>query len=248
MVRDAPVTVYQWNVLPLGKTCSPCCATFALQKHVIDHSDPQEEVHNVGEHHFYVDNWLQSCAIVKDAKGLVDRLRVLLEEGGFSLRQWASNDPQVIGHLPAADRSASTELWLSHQQSDAKESTLGLQWHCQSDTLTYKCRQMESQAAPTMRIIYRILASQYDPLGYIIPFTTRVKILIQKLWEKQRDWDDPLLPADILQAWKEWESELKHIGKISTSPDVMPQLCRIHPMPGEISTCSAMPPSGPMDR
>ena len=215
MVRDAPVTVYQWNVLPFGTTCSPCCATFALQKHVIDHSDPQEEVRNAVEHHFYVDNWLQSCAIVKDAKGLVDRLRVLLEEGGFSLRQWASNDPQVICHLPAADRSASTELWLSHQQSDAKESTLGLQWHCQSDTLTYKCRQMESQAAPTMRIIYRILASQYDPLGYIIPFTTRAKSLVQKLWEKQRDWDDPLLPADILQAWKEWESELKHIDKIS---------------------------------
>lgn len=104
----------------------------------------------------------------------------------------------IINHLPAADRSSGTELWLSHQQSDAKESTLGLQWHCQTDTLTYKCGQVGGQAPYTMRMIYRILASQYDPLGYIIPYTTRAKIPVQKLWQKQRDWDDPLLPADIL--------------------------------------------------
>ncbi|KAL0147388.1 hypothetical protein M9458_057315, partial [Cirrhinus mrigala] len=52
-----------------------------------------------------------------------------------------------------------------------------------------------------MRNIYRILASQYDPLGYLIPFTTRAKIIVQRLWEKKRDWDDPHLPADLLQTW-----------------------------------------------
>lgn len=35
---DKPVTVYEWQVLPFGTTCSPCCATFALQRHTRDHS------------------------------------------------------------------------------------------------------------------------------------------------------------------------------------------------------------------
>ncbi|KAK0149995.1 hypothetical protein N1851_009229 [Merluccius polli] len=31
--------VYEWRVLPFGTTCSPCCATYALQRHVQDHSE-----------------------------------------------------------------------------------------------------------------------------------------------------------------------------------------------------------------
>ncbi len=62
--------------------------------------------------------------------------------------------------------------------------------------------------------IYRILASQYDPLGYLIPYTTRAKIIVQCLWDKKRDWDDPCLPADPLQTWTEWEEELPALQNI----------------------------------
>lgn len=62
-----------------------------------------------------------------------------------------------------------------------------------------------------MRHIYRVLACMYDPLGYLLPFTTRAKILVQQLWRKEREWDDPLLPHHILTAWKSWEEELHYI-------------------------------------
>lgn len=39
-----PPNVYEWQVLPFGTTYSPCCAIFALQKHVPDHSQPGEDV------------------------------------------------------------------------------------------------------------------------------------------------------------------------------------------------------------
>lgn len=46
--RDRPTddtpSIYQWEVLPFGTTCSPCCATFALQSHVANHSTPEEDV------------------------------------------------------------------------------------------------------------------------------------------------------------------------------------------------------------
>lgn len=32
--REKQPDIYQWQVLPFGTTSSPCCATFALQKHV----------------------------------------------------------------------------------------------------------------------------------------------------------------------------------------------------------------------
>ncbi|KAJ8375623.1 hypothetical protein SKAU_G00062030 [Synaphobranchus kaupii] len=165
-----PPDTYEWQVLPFGTTCSPCCATFALQRHVIDHSQPGEDVRSSVEQSFYVNNCLQSLPSAGEAKRLVDKMRELLASGGYEVRQWSSNVPGVVNHLPEEARSDNIELWLSQDQADMQESTLGLSWHCPSNTLGYKHRS-ESHGVPTMRNVYRVLARQYDPLGFIIPFT-----------------------------------------------------------------------------
>ncbi|KAK7891694.1 hypothetical protein WMY93_023657 [Mugilogobius chulae] len=152
-----PPKIYEWRVLPFGTTCSPCCAIFALQKHFV---------------------------IRTGGSALVDKLQSHLADGGFELRQWASNRPSVISHLPAAAR---------HSVLQASQPLL---------------------PKTTLRVIYKILASQYDPLGYLIPFTTRAKVVVQQLWAKNREWDDPDLPADLLQTWKEWERELPELPNI----------------------------------
>lgn len=120
----------------------------------------------------------------------------------------------MVGHLPKEARSENTELWISRSQSDPQEMTLGLNWHCVPDTLHYRHRLL-SYHEVTMQNIYRILASQYDPLGYIIPFTTRAKIQVRQLWVKEREWDDPLLPSELLTAWQTWEAELEHLPLIN---------------------------------
>lgn len=58
-VQEQP-SVFEWQVLPFGTTCSPCCAVYALQKHVLDHSQPGEDVRHSVLMSFYVDNCLQS--------------------------------------------------------------------------------------------------------------------------------------------------------------------------------------------
>ncbi|KAI3374400.1 hypothetical protein L3Q82_005971 [Scortum barcoo] len=116
--QGGPQTVYEWQVLPFGRTCSPCCATFALQRHVNDNSQPDEDVRLSVEKCFYVDNCLQSIPTTAEARHLVDKLRALLASAGFELRQWASNEPEVISHLPEESRSASVELWLTQHKTD----------------------------------------------------------------------------------------------------------------------------------
>ncbi len=208
--RDQSPQVYEWQVLPFGTTCSPCCATFALQKHVIDHSLPGEDVRECIEKYFYVDNFLQSLSCQEEARARASNLRDLLDTGGFDLRQCASNAPQVLDSIPSKAKSSNLVLWLTQEQPDAQESALGLHWHCTSDTLSYKYRPIECSAL-TMRHIYKVLASQYDPLGYIVPYTTRAKVLVQRLWDKKRECDDPQLPDELLQAWRTWEQELPDI-------------------------------------
>lgn len=69
---------------------------------------------------------MQSLPSVEEAHHLVDKLTSLLATDGFELRQWASNTPEVISHLPKEARSESSELWL--------KLALGLRWLCNSDT------------------------------------------------------------------------------------------------------------------
>ncbi|KAJ8364831.1 hypothetical protein SKAU_G00136620 [Synaphobranchus kaupii] len=40
-----------------------------------------------------------------------------------------------------------------------------------------------------------------------LPAAVRAKVLVQQLWVKKRDWDDPDLPADLLEAWCSWEEK-----------------------------------------
>ncbi|KAL0151615.1 hypothetical protein M9458_051478 [Cirrhinus mrigala] len=213
MRKEDQPDVYQWQVLPFGTTCSPCCATFALQKHVRDHQPGDDEVRQSIEQCFYVDNCLQSLPTEDEARQLVNKMRSVLASGGFEIRQWASNSPSVVEHLPANAKSGSIELWLQKNHSDPQEPALGLIWHCLDDHLGYKHRPT-TECLPTMRHIYKVLASQYDPLGFVTPFTTRAKVLVQRLWAKPRGWDDPNLPTNLLERWRAWEQELPNLAKV----------------------------------
>ena len=209
-----PPKIFEWQVLPFGTTCSPCCATYALQRHVADHTKPDDSLRFSVENCFYVDNCLQSVRSTGEAKLLVDQLRELLASAGFQLRQWACNDPSVLSHLPREARSESLDLWLAQDKSNPLESTLGLSWNWRTDTFGYKHRPVVYDA-PTLRNIYRVVATQYDPLGYLLPYSTRAKLIIRQLWDKQRGWDDSNLPAELLQLWSTWEGELKYLPHIA---------------------------------
>ncbi len=213
MTREADPDIYEWQVLPFGTTCSPCCAIYALQHHAQEHRDTMASLVDIVETSFYVDNCLHSTPNQVEAKAIIDGLRQSLLQGGFEIRQWASNEPTVLKHLPSEARSASSECWLSQCSTDLQELTLGLQWNCLDDTLGYRNRIVEPVQA-SMRNLYKTLASQYDPLGFIIPFTTRAKTLIQDLWKHNLTWDDPIEPLHLRERWSTWVAELSSITKL----------------------------------
>lgn len=85
---------------------------------------------------------------------------------------------------------------------------------------------------PTLWNIYIILASQYNPLGFIIPFTTRAKLIVQLLRQKERHWDE-LMEGDLLQLWQEWVSELQFLPdtcmpRCYTTPETQDGTVQLH--------------------
>lgn len=130
MQRSKEPTIYKWQVLPFGTTCSPCRAIYALQRHAQDSKADNPIFADIVEHSFYVDNCLHSTSATEDARALIDGLCQLLLTGGFEIRQWASNKSEVIKHLPPEAHSQSSELWLSQTSKDLQEPALGLRDIC----------------------------------------------------------------------------------------------------------------------
>ncbi len=89
------------------------------------------------------------------------------------------------------------------KKENVPESMLGLRWNWQSDTFSYKHRPLIYET-PSLRNIYNV-ATQYNALGLLLPYTTSAKVIIKHLWNKQRGWDDPNLPPNLLCSLIQWE-------------------------------------------
>ena len=69
------------------------------------------------------------------------------------------------------------------------------------------------QPATTKREVLTALASIYDSLGMLTPFTINMKIFIQNLWEKGLDWDDEFDDKDK-EAWKQMTQDIHKLSSI----------------------------------
>ena len=58
-----------------------------------------------------------------------------------------------------------------------------------------------------------IWASLYDPTGLIIPFCIRARIITQKTWKDNLEWDTPL-PEPIQKEFNDWCKQLEDVNKI----------------------------------
>lgn len=59
--------------------------------------------------------------------------------------------------------------------------------------------------------IYRVLASQYDPLRVILPYTTRAKVCSSF----GSITETGMIPGELWQEWMKWEEELKYLPQVA---------------------------------
>ena len=67
----------------------------------------------------------------------------------------------------------------------------------------------------TKRVLISNVGKTFDVLGWFSPYTIKMKIVFQQLWEMKMNWDDPV-PQTVQDSWLHWRSELdllsvKHI-------------------------------------
>ncbi|GIY00937.1 hypothetical protein CDAR_593721 [Caerostris darwini] len=84
---------------------------------------------------------------------------------------------------------------------DDTVNTLGILWHPASDAFSFKVNSLFLEGTLTKRTLLSTIAKTFDPLGWLSPITIQSKLLMQKLWKYQLQWDEVVLP-DLAIEWK----------------------------------------------
>ncbi|GFY36972.1 uncharacterized protein TNIN_429821 [Trichonephila inaurata madagascariensis] len=91
--------------------------------------------------HFYVDDLLSGSATKKEAIKLVSELQEMMKKGGFSLRKWVSNDPDVLATIPEELKAVDSKHTI---KDDQPVKILGIAWLPDVDKFTFTITVNES--------------------------------------------------------------------------------------------------------
>ena len=88
-------------------------------------------------------------------------------------------------------------------------------WEAERDVFTFQVHQpLIDNKAPTKRNVLSAIASLFDPLQFLAPFTVRAKVLMQEIWMAGVDWDDEL-PENLKAKWEKWVLELPQLSNVA---------------------------------
>ena len=125
-------------------------------------------------------------------------------------RKWLSNSPNVIQQIPLRDRKCEVDLDTEHLPS---AKTLGVWWLADQDVFTFKENAPEDNMKYTKRNFLKKIATLFDPIGLLAPFTIQAKRLLQDVWTAGIDWDEEINESLITSA-RAWFTELHDLKQL----------------------------------
>lgn len=204
-----PVRVYELTTVTFGDKPSPTAAVVALRHVAREYAPDDQDMHRVITKQFYVDDLSESKRSTNDAAQLKSDLTALLRKGNFNIRKWLSNKREVCDpdYIPP----------------DGRTTVLGTNWDLTEDTLNVKEVQADNYV-PTKRNILKKAASYYDVFGMLSGLTVKPRILLQKLWQFDLDWDTPISQtSDLYTTWQTTEQDLKEASLVKIKRCLIPE-------------------------
>lgn len=204
-----PVSDYRLTTVTYGTASAPYLAIRVLKQLAHDERERFPLAASIVEEDTYVDDIFFGADDIDTVKLLRSQLTALLQSGGFTLKKWASNDPQLLIDLGSI--SEHSNILPLNEEGSVK--ILGINWHPGTDTFGFSTI-IPPTGTPTKRRVLSHIAKLFDPLGWVAPVVIKAKILMQELWLRRISWDDEL-PDDLLRQWQQYCVELNVLTNIS---------------------------------
>ena len=193
--------IYRFTRLPFGVISSPFLLGATILHHLeMDGTLTAKQI----EDDIYVDNVITGADNEKDALLLYRNSKKIFQAASMNLRCWISNSPALNKNFDTEDKL---------KESIVK--VLGLTWNTKSDELSISTKKFfNGNSEETKRGILAKLSSIFDPLGLLSPATLSMKLFVQDLWDKKKDWDEKLTTEEM-KAWKNIITKLTKLNTIT---------------------------------
>ncbi|GFW01830.1 integrase catalytic domain-containing protein [Trichonephila clavipes] len=210
--RDSPtepIREYCLTTVTYGTSSAPFLSTRTLRQLAIDEQENYSAASRATLSHFYVDDLLSGSATKKGAIQLVSEVQEMMKRGGFSLRKWVSNDPDVLATIPEELKAVDSKHTI---KDDQPVKILGIAWLPDVDKFTFTITVNETDVWTKRKVLSEV-AKIFDPLGWLAPSVVISKIFLQELWSHHLSWDEEI-PDSLARQWRVLQEQLPLLTNI----------------------------------
>jgi len=204
-----PVQEFRLTTVTYGTACAPYLALKVLQQLTLDEGHAFPLGAQILKRFVYVDDCLFGANDLHTLSRMKNELCDLLSRGHFVPRKWGSN---VDSLLAGVDPDNHGLAWSPSDADRATVKVLGLVWAPSLDSFNYNVA-IRSPPATTKRQVLALIASLFDPLGWVSPVIVRSKMFMQSLWRQQITWDDPL-SLHLASQWAKIHDDFGNLSNI----------------------------------
>lgn len=218
--RDKPeqeLSVYELGTVTFGLTSSPFLAIRCLFELSKECQNGKPEISEIIEHDFYVDDVLTGFPDKEVAKIRCIELANILASGGFHLRKWRSNTPEILKNLKSSAYADQSEE-LEFGDGDVTK-TLGLVWFSTVDKLSFKIN-VGTNGEITKRSMLSCISRLFDPLSLVSPCVILAKVMLQRLWQGKIGWDD-VVSFELQKSWTQFIEDLPYLNELKVQRQVV---------------------------
>ncbi|XP_046745774.1 uncharacterized protein LOC124411010 [Diprion similis] len=141
------INTYRLRTVTYGLTCAPFLAIRVLRQLAHDERDRFPIGASALSSDVYVDDVLSGADDITSALIKQNELIELLKAGGFTLRKWTSNTPELLEHLTPEVRATTTSIVWQPETFHM----LGLSWQSSSDSFLFQLNTTKLQHPLTKR-------------------------------------------------------------------------------------------------
>ncbi len=201
------------------------------QKVITTHAKTVEKVYplaaKVVENETYVDDAIKSLQTEEEICELARQIVLLMLGINMHITKFYSNSELLIKTIDP--NLLSKKVTFGEKDPVFEESkVLGMSWDAKTDTLKFNSKyknveeffqslKITKNPVWTKRLILKLSATVYDPLGLIAPYTVKARSILQELWKVDIDWDQQI-PEEFSKRWTDWLEELFQLAEMITIP------------------------------
>lgn len=210
--QNEPLAVYDLTTVTYGMKSSSYLAIKCLHTLGVEYENKNKKIAEIIKSDFYVDDLLTGFNSIQEAQRACREITTVLRAGGFSLRKFYSNKPQIF---ESSERSLDIDKIIQFGENENVKS-LGLSWLPTSDHLLYEIKPFNNNVKITKRVILSDISQIFDPLGLLGPCIIIAKIMLQRLWLEKLSWDDQL-PTNLRNTYLHFRNQLTILNNIRIS-------------------------------